>query len=64
VRSAKCKGSRNSNGTQRVESIGIGERLILQFWLRRIARSAWLPMVGLDARYYGRRFGCWKATLG
>jgi len=62
MRAAKSERSGDADGAERVQTVCIGECLILQRRTLRISRPAGQPIVLLDARRHGANLIHWKAT--
>ena len=62
MRAAKSERSGDADGAERVQTVCIGECLILHCRMLRIPRPAGQPVVMLDARSDGVNFIGWKAT--
>jgi len=62
VRAAKSERSGDAYGAQRVQTVCIGERLILRRRTPRISRAAGQPIVLFDARCHGANLFPWKAA--
>jgi hypothetical protein len=64
VRSAEREDAGYADGTEGVQAVGVGERLILRRRLRRVPRPLGLPVVVRDARGHSRHLLSWKTALG